>query len=117
MMSENKETINRYMEGYGRFDRKQVMACLTDDVEWLAAGVFHVLGKEAFYNKVESDAFVGLPTLTITRMVEENDVVIAEGEFRIERKSGGLLTLLFCDVFEMKDAKIRRLISYVVEVK
>ncbi|MEX2222983.1 MAG: hypothetical protein WEG40_14420 [Candidatus Rokuibacteriota bacterium] len=50
-------------------------------------------------------------------MVEENDVVVAEGQVRAQRKDGGLLNAVFCDVFAMTNAKIRRLTSYLVEVK
>ena len=53
----------------------------------------------------------------ISRMIEEADVVIAEGSVRSVRKDGGVLHLLFCDVFEMRDAKIRRLTSYLMEIK
>jgi hypothetical protein len=37
-------------------------------------------------------------------MVEENDVVIAEGRVRVGRKDGGLLNAVFCDVFVMTNA-------------
>ena len=50
-------------------------------------------------------------------MVEENDVVIAEGRVRVERKDGGFLNAVFCDVFAMTDAKIKRLTTYLAEVK
>ena len=50
-------------------------------------------------------------------MIEEHDVVVAEGNVRTERRGGGFLTLKFCDVFEMQRGKICRLISYLVEVK
>jgi ketosteroid isomerase-like protein len=50
-------------------------------------------------------------------MVEENDVVIAEGAVRVERRDGGFLNAVFCDVFAMKNAKIKRLTSYLVELK
>ena len=42
---------------------------------------------------------------------------IAEGSVRSVRKDGGVLHLLFCDVFEMRDTKIRRLTSYLMEIK
>ena len=54
--------------------------------------------------------------VTVSRMVEENDVVIAEGAVRA-RLDGGFLIAVFCDVFEMKNAAIKRLVSYLVEVK
>ena len=34
---------------------------------------------------------------------------------RTQRTDGTLVNLVFCDVFEMQDGKIRRLISYLME--
>jgi hypothetical protein len=41
----------------------------------------------------------------------------AEGRVRAARRDGGYLNAVFCDVFEMRDAKIKRLISYLMEIK
>jgi len=38
-------------------------------------GALHLLGKEAFDKAIKNDAFVGSPTITITPMTEENEVV------------------------------------------
>ena len=54
--------------------------------------------------------------ITITRMTEEKDVVVAEGTVLAERVTG-LTLLAFCDVFEMEDGKIRRLVSYLMETR
>ena len=116
-MTENKATIARYIDGFNKSNHEQILSCLTDYVEWEIPGVFRLVGKAAFDNAIENDAFVGSPTITITRMVEENDVVVAEGAVRSERKNGGFLNAVFCDVFAMRDAKIRRLTSYLAELK
>ncbi|MRR33146.1 nuclear transport factor 2 family protein [bacterium] len=116
-MSENKTTVEIYMDGFNRSNHEQILSCLTEDVEWELPGAFHVFGKAAFDKEIENDAFVGSPTITITRMIEENDVVIAEGAVRVEKKAGGFLNVVFCDVFVMQNAKIKRLTSYLVEVK
>jgi ketosteroid isomerase-like protein len=80
-------------------------------------GMFHLIGKDAFDKEIENDAFTGSPTVKITRMIEENDVVIAEGTVRAAWKAGGFLDAVFCDAFEMADGKIRRLVSYLVNLK
>jgi len=116
-MTENKRTVEKYVEGFRQSDHEQVLSCLTDDVEWEIPGVFHVTGKGAFDKQIENDAFVGSPAITITRMTEENDVVVAEGSVRSQRKAGGFLTAKFCDVFVMQGGKIKQLISYVMEIK
>jgi ketosteroid isomerase-like protein len=104
------------MDAFARSDHATVLSCLTDDVEWVIPGAFHLTGKVAFDKEIENDAFVGSPTITVTRMTEEHDVVVAEGSVRTERRAGGFLNLVICDVFEMRDAKIRRLTSYLMEV-
>ena len=103
------------MDGFARSDHQQVLSCLTDDVEWVVPGAFHLKGKDAFDQEIENA--VGSPAITVTRLTEEGDVVVAEGRVRSARRDGGDLNAVFCDVFEMRNAKIRRLISYLMEVK
>ena len=116
-MSANKQTVERYMEGFRRSDHALVLSCLTDDVEWLMPGAFHIAGKEAFDKEIESDCYVGSPAIDVTRLTEEAEVVVAEGTVRSARKEGGTLTAVFCDIFVMRDGKIRHLTSYVMELK
>jgi uncharacterized protein len=116
-MSRNKDTVQKYIDGFNKSDHAQILSCLTDDIEWLMPGAFHLSGKDAFDKEIENDAFTGSPSVRITRMVEENDVVIAEGTVRVEWKAGGFLDAVFCDAFEMVNGKIRRLISYQVNLK
>ena len=116
-MTANKITVEKYMDGFRKSDHGQILSCLTDDVDWEMPGAFHLIGKEAFDKEIENAAFVGRPAITITRMTEENDVVVAEGSVRAERKTGGFLSAVFCDVFVMQGGKVKRLISYFMEVK
>ena len=115
--SPNKETVDRYMEGFRRGDHARILSCLTDDVEWEIPGMFHVIGKEAFDREIENDGFAGPPVISVERMTEENEVVVAEGSVQARRKDGGLLRLRYCDVFEMRDGRIKRLTSYLSEIE
>lgn len=112
MESENKRTVRRYMEGFTRSDHAQILSCLTEDVEWIIPGMFHRTGKEAFDSEIENEAFVGSPAIEVHRLTEESDVVVAEGTVRSARRDGGKLHAVFCDVFVMRDAKVRMLTSY-----
>ena len=116
-MTENKEMVERYMDGFRKTDHEQILSCLTDDVEWEIPGVFHARGKEAFDKQIEGDGFVGSPAITVTRLTEDDGVVVAEGSVRVQRKDLTFLRLAFCDVFEMRGGKIRRLISYLMETR
>ena len=116
-MSENKRTVRRYLEGFRRSDHAMVLSCLTDDVEWVIPGSFHLEGKAAFDAEIENPAFSGSPVIEEKRLVEEDDVVVVEGTVEARRADGTPLRLVFCDVFVMRAGRIRHLTSYLMEVK
>lgn len=116
-MTPNKRTIDSYMDGFRKTDRAQILSCLTVDVEWVLPGAFHVRGKADFAKHIVDEGFVGHPLITVSRLMEEDDVVVAEGSVRAPKQDGSALNLVFCDVFDMRDGKIRRLVSYLMETK
>jgi uncharacterized protein len=74
-------------------------------------------GKPAFDAEIENPAFVGSPTIEITRWVEQGDVVVAEGTVRAGRRAGGVLRAGFCDVFVLRGGLIQRFASYLMELE
>ena len=104
-ITENKRAVERYMDGFRRTDCWQILACLTDDVEWLVPGAFHVRGKQEFDTHIVDEGFVGSPLITVSRLTEEDDVVVAEGSVRTERSDGAVMNLAMCDVFEMREGE------------
>lgn len=116
-MTPNKQTVQQYMDAFAKNDHAGVLACLTDDIVWIVPGYFHIVGKEAFDKEIENDAFVGNPALRLSRMTEENNIVVAEGSVRSTYRNGGVMNAVFCDVFEMENAKIKRVTSYLMEIK
>lgn len=115
-MTPNKTTVQKYMDGFNKSDHQMILSCLTEDVEWILPGAFHLKGKEAFDKEIENPAFTGRPVIKILRTIEEDDVVISEGTVRTQKKDGPVLNLVFCDVFEMKNGLIKKLTSYLMEV-
>ena len=116
-MTENRRTVERYMEGFRRSDHSEILSCLTDDVVWVMPDGFHLVGKAAFDGEIENPAFVGPPKIAETRWVEEGDIVVVEGEVLATRREGGILEGVFCDVFVLREALIAQLTSYFVVLK
>lgn len=116
-MSRRKDVTETYMDGFRRSDHKQVLDCLTEDVVWDLPGYMHLRGKDAFDREIENDEFVGSPTLTVDRLVEEGDTVVAIGTGETTHKSGGVQRFAFCDVFTFAGDGICRVESYVVPLK
>lgn len=73
MLSENKRTVQRYIDGFTRSDHDQILSCLTEDIRWTVYGAFRIEGKEAYDANIESPDSDGPPSITIDSMVEEND--------------------------------------------
>jgi len=106
-MTENKHTVQKYMDGFIEGDHQKILSCLTEDVIWEMPGIYLHSGKIAFDKEIENDNFVGRPTIQIIRMIEENNIVIAEGSVQCKMKNGNLLDAVFCDVFQMENGKIK----------
>ena len=116
-MTPNQRTVETYMEGFRRTDRERILSCLTDDARWLIPGVFDVRGKDGFERHIVDEGFADRPQITVTRLIEADDVVVAEGSVRAPRTDGTTFHLVFCDVFEMRVGKICSLTSYLMETK
>lgn len=113
-MSANTKTVEAYLDGFRRTDRQLILSCLTDDVEWLIPGAFHVHGIGQCAEHIVDEGFAGNPEISVSRMLEADDVVIVEGSVRAPREDGSALDLAFCDMFDMRGGRIRRLVSYLM---
>ncbi|MNG04341.1 RNA polymerase factor sigma-70 [compost metagenome] len=113
-MSENKKIVEKYMDGFREGDHQKILSCLNEDVVWEMPGIYRHVGKEEFDKEIENENFVGRPTIQIIRLVEENNVVIAEGSVQATMKNGNSLDAVFCDVFVMENEKIKQLTSYLM---
>jgi hypothetical protein len=69
-----------------------ILACLTDDVVWEMPPYFELSGKTAFDSAIENDASPGLPDIQLIRLIEEGDIVVAEGAVRATLKDGAAST-------------------------
>lgn len=106
-MSENTETVNRYLDGFRKNDHAQILSCLTDDIEWTVFGAFRLKGKEAYDAAIDgAPDFIDPPQLNIVRMVEQGDVVMAELTGVAKRAAGGEMRMSMAEVFVLRDGKI-----------
>ncbi|KUJ61977.1 hypothetical protein AR687_10495 [Flavobacteriaceae bacterium CRH] len=113
-MTVNKQTVREYMDAFRVTDHERILNCLTDDVVWEMPGIYQHIGKKAFDKEIENENFVGSPTIQIIKLIEENNIVIAEGAVQGIMKNGNILDAVFCDVFEMENGKIKKLTSYLM---
>lgn len=117
-MSQNIDTVSRYLDGFRKNDHEQILSCLTDDIEWIVFGAFHLTGKEAYDKAIDgAPEFIDPPELEIVRMVEQGDVVMAELTGTAKRAAGGEMRMSMAEVFVMRGGKIAERRAWVIPLK
>ena len=116
-MSTNTDTVKRYLDGFRKGDHEQILSCLTDDIRWTVFGFFRLEGKQAYDAAIDGEGFTGPPRLDIVRMVEQDDVVMAELTGEATRDTGEVMRMSMAEVFVMRDGKIAERRAWVTELK
>lgn len=83
--------------------RRQILSCLTDDIELTVFGGYHLIGKEAYDSEIENLAVSGCPELRIVRLVEQGDVVMGELDGKVHRTDGSLMRIAMAETWVMRD--------------
>ena len=108
----NKKVVETYMEGFSTSDHAKILSCLAEGIIWDVQGAFHIEGKDNFDKNIENDAFEGSPTIKIIRLLEDGNIVVAEGTVKCKMKNGGLMDAVFCEIFHFENGKIKQLTTY-----
>ncbi|GHJ43455.1 hypothetical protein Cs7R123_07970 [Catellatospora sp. TT07R-123] len=116
-MSENKRTVERYLDGFRRNDHAQILSCLSDDIRWTVYGAFRLTGKQAYDEAIDGPGFIQPPSLDVVRMVEQDDVVMAELSGSARRVDGSVMRMSMAEVFVMRDGLIAERRAWVIELK
>ena len=112
----NKKVVETFMEGYNTGDNAKILSCLTEDVIWEMAGFFNLKGKDQFDKEINS-GWEGNPIVTISQLVEESNIVVAEVAVKCKLKNGEFMDALFCEVFHFDNGKVKKLTTYHIEKK
>ena len=113
-MSTNTDTVKRYLDGFRKGDHEQILSCLTDDIEWTVFGFFRLNGKAAYDAAIDGEGFTGPPRLDVVRMVEQDDVVMAELFGRVRTAEGEVRRLSMAEVFVMRYGLIAERRAWVI---
>lgn len=116
-MSENKRTVERYLDGFRKNDHAQILSCLTEDITWTVFGAFQLSGKQAYDEAIDGPGFIQPPTLDLVRMVEQDDVVMAELTGEARRIDGSVMRMSMAEVFVMRGGLIAERRAWVIELK
>jgi uncharacterized protein len=111
-VSVRKQVVERYIEGFRRGDHAQILSCLSDEIVWTVHGYKTFKGKSAFDAEIENEGFQGRPSITIERLIEEGNSVVATGEGSVAQTDGEPRGFAFSEVFTFSEDQVSRLDTY-----
>ena len=90
-----------------------MLRLFTDDVErWEVGAAKRTHGKVEFEKEVLPGPDVVRLGMEVDKMIEEGNIVVAEGLAHIFKEDGEKIDVQFCDIFEFEGEKVRRITAY-----
>lgn len=117
MTSRNQQAVERYLDGFRTGNREQILSCLTDDITWTVFGAYRVTGKDGYAEHITEPGFSRPPQLTVVRMVEDGDTVMAELTGDVVSDAGDPARLAMAEVFVMRDGLICERRAFVIPLR
>lgn len=112
-----KEFIRDFEIAYIKKDRTKILQSLDSNIEWNIVGNTKLIGREEVEKSLDKMLGDEFTEFTIENIITHGNVASANGTIHL--KDGG--TVEFCDVFKFtshaKDAKLKKISSYVVLLK
>ncbi|GAB2772934.1 nuclear transport factor 2 family protein [Rhabdobacter roseus] len=119
-MTEKAQLIQRFNEAYAQGDADYIIDQVTDDIVWTVIGEKPLRGKEAFAKATREMEGGTLSSFTIDHVITHGRTAAANGSMTMKDPSGEEKAYAFCDIYVFsgfKNAKIKEMTSYVIEVK
>lgn len=113
----NKAFVEKMDMAFSAGDTGFIISHMHNDVVWEMVGDSIFSGKKEVEKIIASMGEASLPEITQTRITAEANRVVAEGFVRATTKEGSPFEAAYCDCYVLEDGKIRKLRTYLVELK
>lgn len=117
---EHKKFIEELNEAFASGNMAKIMESMSDDISWEMVGNFKIKGKEEFQKAMAEMENIKTLEMKVNQVITHGKLASSDGFMRIKEASGEEKAFGFCDIYEFngfKNAKIRKMTSYVVPLK
>lgn len=121
MSKKNKELVKKINEAFSKGNTKFILANVADDIRWNIVGMPTISGKNDFLETMEMMELQSFPLITVRNIIAEGDYVVVESAGKQGTseqaigKTGEQNNPSYCDVYLIKDGKVKELTTYVVD--
>lgn len=119
-MNNKTQFLREFNEAFVRNDADFISTCITDDVYWQIINDQVFDGAEAFIKGVRSMKSDAVSKLEIQHIITHGSEAAVNGNIEMKFSDGRVSRFAFCDVYELsgfKKPKVKKLVSYVMELK
>jgi len=115
MANTNKEIVEAINASFAKNEIDGFLKYCADDIKWTMVGEKVTKGKDTVREWLKSMADVEPPKFTVTNLVGEGDVVVANGDMTMKDKDGKTESYSYCDIYNFKNGKVGELTSFVMK--
>lgn len=116
-MSSQTQVVKECNECFNRQDWAGLVSHYTEDMERYEPGAEPIRGKQEVERSMAPSPDIKSMRSTISRIIEEGNVVVTEGIVQLAKTDGSALAVAFCDLYEFEANKVRRQTAYTALVK
>ena len=115
MSEKNKAIIEKINEAFAGGNIDFFSAYITEETQWNVIGISTLIGKKKIMGALQSKELESPPVVTVRNVVAEGDSVIVQSTGNAVRKTGESYQASYCDVYRLKNGKIKEFTTYVIE--
>lgn len=116
-MKSNKEIIIAFNMAFDQGKSEDIAPLIAEDFEWHLLGDSVIKGKNNLLQFFADHPDMKIITVTKEHILADGDTAFVSGEVQCTDKSGQIYDLYYCDVYELADGLITKMISYTVNKK
>ena len=114
-MINKKDVLLKANEAVSKGDNEGFLSHCTESIEWVFEGHTTIRGKESL-RKWMGENYATPPQFHVTRLIEDDEFVVAMGTISLKDKTGVVGEYSYCDVWEFDEGKMAKLNAFVLEL-
>jgi ketosteroid isomerase-like protein len=112
---ENRQIIEIITKAFNDNDDETILKYMADDVEWHILGDDVISGKENVGHFFSMNPEIKMITCTQDHFLIDGDVASVSGEVQCQNRDGKVFDMYYCDIYELLDSKVKKMITYGVK--
>ncbi len=114
---DNKTILQQIIRGFDENDFDLIIDSVTEDMTWEMLGTTSINGKTALKKWFKDTEGMQLLESTKDHIILQDDTATVDGVAKCKGPDGTIYDMFYADVYEFRDGKVSKMISYTLPRK